>query len=94
MFSFHSNTTRIASRRMSARCHWTTSHALRAASLSHVLPPAPLAHLEICARPSFSRCKGRAEKSCAVMKTERALPDDGRRAQNEQGGSLSCQLTR
>ena len=31
----------------------------------HALPPAPLAHLEICARPSCSRCKGRAEKKLA-----------------------------
>src|SRR5271154_671808 len=46
-------------------------------SLWHVLPPAPLAHLEICARPSCSRCKGRAEKNGAVMKskTQHALPD-------------------
>ena len=36
--------------------------ALRSALLRHVLPPAPLAHLEISARPSSSVCKGRAKK--------------------------------
>jgi hypothetical protein len=52
-------------------------------SLWHGLPPAPLAHLEICARPSCSRCKGRAEKNWRgnESKTQHALPDDGKRAQ-------------
>ena len=36
------------------RCASTTAPALRAASLWHVLPPAPLAHLEICAGTSSS----------------------------------------
>ena len=48
--------------------------ALRAAALCHVLPPAPLAHLEICARPSCPVREGRAEKNCAVMKTKRSTP--------------------
>ena len=36
--------------------------ALRAASLWHVLPPAPLAHLEICARPSSSGVRAARKK--------------------------------
>ena len=57
--------------------------ALRAASLWHVLPPAPLAHLEICARPSCSRCKGRAEKNWRGNEAmgSTPCPMNGKRAQ-------------
>jgi hypothetical protein len=58
-------------------------------SLCHVLPPASLAHLEICARPSCSRCKGRAEKNWRgdENKAQHALPDEREAGANEQGGS-------
>jgi hypothetical protein len=52
----------------------TTRQPFGPLSLWHVLPPAPLAHLEICARPSSSGCKGRAEKSCVVMKAKHSTP--------------------
>src|SRR5271167_111512 len=65
------------------RCASTPRQPFGSLSLWHVLPPAPLAHLEICARPSCSRCKGRAEKNWRgdESKTQHALPDDGKRAQ-------------
>ena len=44
--------------------------------LRHVLPLTPLAHLEICARPSCSRCRGRAKKNWRgnESKEQHALP--------------------
>ncbi len=83
MFSFHSPQDPTHGRRMSVRRQWTTYKPFGPLSLWHVLPPAPLAHLEICARPSCSRCKGRAEKIGAGMKGKRSTPCpmNGKRAQ-------------
>jgi single-strand DNA-binding protein len=52
----------------------------------HVRAALRFAHLEICARPSSSVREGRAENSCAVMKSkaQHALPDDGKRAQQKE----------
>ena len=81
MFSFFFTMSERKNRQWTPYKH--DAPALRVASLWHVLPPAPLAHLEICARPSCSRCKGRAEKNWRgnESKTQHALPDDGKRAQ-------------
>src|SRR5260370_38079109 len=73
----------LASRaKFAARTRYRSSCSARR-YLWHVLPPAPLAHLEICARPSCSGCKGRAEKNWRgdESKTQDALPDDGKREQ-------------
>jgi len=44
------------------------------ANACHALPPAPLAHLEICARLSSSFVRGPREKNGAVMKAKRSTP--------------------
>jgi hypothetical protein len=53
----------------------------------HALPPAPLAHLEICARLSSSFVREPRGKSCAGMKakTKHALPQERKRAKGEIG---------
>jgi hypothetical protein len=52
----------------------TTRQPVQAATRWHVLTPAPLAHLEICGRSSYSSVRGPREKSCEGMKAKRRTP--------------------